>query len=145
MIKAFGNRGYRCSLGRSRPLAQSDDRAQTGGCGACFHRTVGGTVSAAGWAASVAQQDELASFITSPPINQYAGNALRFPIMLERFISSGASLGCGYLRMYRVYIISTGPLSAAVSNSVDAQNAVEHYRGWNEREWVWSWCVYKLD
>jgi len=59
----------------------------------------------------VARQDELTSFITSPPINQYARNALRFPIELERFISSGASPGCGYLRMYRVYIISTGPLA----------------------------------
>lgn len=109
MIEAFGNRGYRRSLGRLWALAQSeDDRAQ---------RPMGGLRGTGQLGrdsfprASGAQQDELSSFITSPPINQCARNALRFPIVLERFISSGASLGCGYLRMYRVCIISAGPLA----------------------------------
>lgn len=100
-------------------------------------------------------ENTISSFITSPPINQYT---LRFPIALERFISSiphpwGAVIfvctGCALSQYkYRGAQDLAGSVTGCENERSTFSVAVEGRNGIippQQGRWEWSSSVYKRD
>jgi len=115
------------ALDVSSTIGHVPSRSRNPEGGAGFHGTAGQFSRRARGADR--RRDEFASFISSPPINQYARNAPRFPIVLERFMSSGASPG---VRLSS-HVPGTRYPALARARPI-RENAVEHNRGWNAGE-----------
>lgn len=98
-----------------------------------------------------AGQTRFSRFLASPPINQYT---LRFPIVLERFISGipdprGAVIfactGCALSRPTYKY---TGAIAGRVTGRENERSPAEGRNGIippQQGRWEWSSSVYKRD